>query len=241
MGRHVRLARVSGRPAPGRHRLRLHRGPSRVGGVTPAVDMADVLDYGASSALAAADRSMFRRRCAPISRRMPVCRPPRPPHSSDCRFHSRFPASTHAAATSCRTSLDQRGLSAIVDSPAARPTFKRCHDHGHTRQPGGNFAGVVSYGDITLAGYRHATYVCGDAALAFGHPLTFRGAIAFGANNANAVTVVADPTLDTVQDGQRHRPVRQARPGSTDRHPGEPGRHTEATTGDLPCAQPGLG
>ena len=37
--------------------------------------------------------------------------------------------------------------------------------------------------------------MCGDAALAFGHPLTFSGAIAFGANNANAVTVVADPTL----------------------------------------------
>jgi hypothetical protein len=37
--------------------------------------------------------------------------------------------------------------------------------------------------------------VCGDRALAFGHPLTFRGAAAFGANNARAITVVADPTF----------------------------------------------
>jgi hypothetical protein len=61
--------------------------------------------------------------------------------------------------------------------------------------PGGNFAAVISYGDVTMAGIGTTTYVCNNKALAFGHPLTYRGAAAFGANNANAIAVVDDPTL----------------------------------------------
>jgi hypothetical protein len=51
---------------------------------------------------------------------------------------------------------------------------------------------VLSYGDVSAGGIGTTTYVCGDQALAFGHPLTFGGRISFGANDANAITVVRD-------------------------------------------------
>lgn len=62
-------------------------------------------------------------------------------------------------------------------------------------RPGDNFAGALSYGDVTLAGVGTATYVCGEQALAFGHPFLFAGRTTLGASGADAITVVTDPTL----------------------------------------------
>ena len=60
---------------------------------------------------------------------------------------------------------------------------------------GGNFAGLMSYGDVTFGAIGTTTYVCGNRALAFGHPLLFNGAVALGASDANAITVVHDPVF----------------------------------------------
>ena len=61
--------------------------------------------------------------------------------------------------------------------------------------PGGNFAGIISYGDVTAGGIGTTTYVCGKRALAFGHPLTWAGPSTLGANHAQALHVVADPVF----------------------------------------------
>jgi hypothetical protein len=62
-------------------------------------------------------------------------------------------------------------------------------------QAGGNFAGVVSYGAVSLTGVGTTTAVCGGEALAFGHPLTFLGSTTMGANGANSFAIVRDPAL----------------------------------------------
>ena len=62
-------------------------------------------------------------------------------------------------------------------------------------RPGDNFAGALSYGDVTLAGVGTATYVCDGQALAFGHPFLFAGRTTLGASGADAITIVTDPTL----------------------------------------------
>jgi hypothetical protein len=62
-------------------------------------------------------------------------------------------------------------------------------------RPGDNFAGALSYGDVTFAGIGTTTYVCDGQALAFGHPFLFAGRTTLGASGADAITVVADPTL----------------------------------------------
>ena len=59
-------------------------------------------------------------------------------------------------------------------------------------KPGGNFAAAVSYGDVSLAGIGTTTAVCGDQALAFGHPFNIAGPVSYGANDADAISVVID-------------------------------------------------
>jgi hypothetical protein len=55
-------------------------------------------------------------------------------------------------------------------------------------------AGVVSYGDITLAGIGTTSATCGNLALGFGHPYFFHGPTSLGLHGANVLTVVRDPS-----------------------------------------------
>jgi hypothetical protein len=59
-------------------------------------------------------------------------------------------------------------------------------------QPGGNFAAVLSYGDITSAGTGTATIVCDGRLVAFGHPMLWQGPTVAGASGAEAIGIVAD-------------------------------------------------
>ena len=58
--------------------------------------------------------------------------------------------------------------------------------------PGGNFAAVQIYGDLTVAGIGTTTAVCGDKVLAFGHPMDFAGKVSYGANHASALRIMND-------------------------------------------------
>jgi hypothetical protein len=58
--------------------------------------------------------------------------------------------------------------------------------------PGGNFAAALSYGDVTFAGVGATTAVCDGLALAFGHPFTFGGKVALSAHTADALYVQPD-------------------------------------------------
>ena len=57
---------------------------------------------------------------------------------------------------------------------------------------GGNFAAAIAYGDITVGGVGTTTVVCGDQALAFGHPFENVGPSSFSAHTASAVTIQPD-------------------------------------------------
>jgi hypothetical protein len=171
----------------------LTAGPSMVGGVTPAVDMADVLDYGAPGAAlqTPARVSVPSTMRSALAARAGVS-------AGDASYLERLPIAFSVSGLDgrgrdeLRSELDKRGISAIV-VPAATAPRSAGTVISSRPAPGGNFAGVVSYGDVTLGGLGTTTYVCGNKALAFGHPLSFGGAVAFGANDANAVAVVADP------------------------------------------------
>ncbi len=58
---------------------------------------------------------------------------------------------------------------------------------------GGNLAGVISSGDVTIAAVGTTTSVCGATVLGFGHPMTGAGRVSFGAARASAITIVDDP------------------------------------------------
>lgn len=57
---------------------------------------------------------------------------------------------------------------------------------------GGNFAGALSYGALTLAGVGTTTFVCSGKAVAFGHPFLHLGQTSMTAHPAEAVLVQPD-------------------------------------------------
>ncbi|HKE99221.1 MAG TPA: SpoIVB peptidase S55 domain-containing protein [Actinomycetes bacterium] len=61
--------------------------------------------------------------------------------------------------------------------------------------PGGNIAATISTGDVTAGGVGTTTVVCDGAALAFGHPFQLVGPSTFGAHTADAITIQDDPTF----------------------------------------------
>lgn len=167
---------------------------SPIGGITPAAYMDDILDYG-SSAATAADASA--RNSTAIPRELRATIAARSGMSeAQAGTMSRLPVPVAISGASSRaldrleSGLERRGMRVIVTSGgrAAAPSVS-----ADRPVPGGNFAAVLSYGDISAAGIGTTTYVCGDQALAFGHPMRFMGRSAYGANDANAITIFSDP------------------------------------------------
>ena len=68
-----------------------------------------------------------------------------------------------------------------------------------------NMAAAFSYGDVTYAGVGTTTMVCDGRAMSFGHPFMWEGDTTIGANAADAITVVEDPfypyKLATIEEG----------------------------------------
>lgn len=60
---------------------------------------------------------------------------------------------------------------------------------------GSNFAAALSYGDTTEAAIGTTTAVCGGKALVFGHPLLFQGPTSLSAHAATAIAVVRDDAM----------------------------------------------
>jgi hypothetical protein len=88
---------------------------------------------------------------------------------------------------------DAGGLSAIAyaGSKAAAPTAAALA----RPTAGGNFGAVLSYGDLTAAAFGTTTAVCGNEALAFGHPFNYAGPVSNGANGGNSLAIIKDNTF----------------------------------------------
>src|SRR5215218_5828036 len=87
---------------------------------------------------------------------------------------------------------DRAGLSVLAHPAASarRPVAGRAMERP---KAGGNFAGVASYGATSLTAVGTTTAVCGDQAVAFGHPFTFLGRTSLGASGATSLAIINDP------------------------------------------------
>jgi hypothetical protein len=168
--------------------------PSPIGGLTPASAMARVLDIRGVAARAnpraritlpgRLRREVARRIGRRVSPSAGVTRLPLPLVVSGLRPRMR---------NRLERTLELGGASYLVvpggrarrpsAAPASRPI------------PGGNFAALVSYGDVTAGGIGTTSYVCGNAALAFGHPMQLMGRARYGANDADAIAIVRDSSF----------------------------------------------
>ncbi|MBI2237818.1 MAG: hypothetical protein HYU54_04730 [Actinobacteria bacterium] len=182
-----------------------------VGGMTPAQPMVDLFDYpdGSPSMAAALARTVrlttgLRRAVAgatgqPLSATSMTAQPLVVPVAVSGLSSQRL--------AELQAKLEKRhvpfllytsGSSAAPSAPVSTPL-----------PPGGNFAsvlsygdvtvagvGTLSYGDVTVAGVGTATEVCGDRTVAFGHSLFYypAGATSLGMNDADVLTVLDDPS-----------------------------------------------
>lgn len=168
-------------------------GPSNVAGLTPAEDIVKVANRGTA---------------APAPRRVILGRSMQTAIAADSNVATsdvsetmkqlKVPFSISGAGTrefreTSRT-IEREKLPFVPYSGASSGTAT---PPAATERPeqGGNFAGAISYGDITFAGVGTTTYVCEDRVVAFGHPFFWSGETSLGANLAEALTVVDDPTF----------------------------------------------
>jgi hypothetical protein len=168
----------------------LSGGPSKIGGLTPAEDMADLLDYPSDLASAGA-RSValsggLERRVAQLE------------DGAQTDFtmrRLRAPLSVSGVtnrldilAKAIRKEGNKYVVTAGASARAAEPGEELA-----TIGAGDTFAAALSYGDVTMGGIGTTSLVCDGQAIAFGHPFSWSGKTELGANRGLTHTIVDDP------------------------------------------------
>jgi hypothetical protein len=165
-------------------------GPSPIAGLTPAREIRRVHEYPLASISGerklielpkALARKIARRADVSVMAASTLSRLKTPVSVSGMNLRSLRRVKAFAARHGSPI-LAYRGASASA-VPAADPA---------EIVPGGNFAGALSYGDITVAGVGTTSYVCDELAVAFGHPFFALGATHAAASVADAITIVRD-------------------------------------------------
>jgi len=165
-------------------------GPSSIGGITPAEEMLQLLGVPSAAAkpptrvrlsTALRDR-IVRTGAASAAEAAAGMSQLRLPLGISGLAGEHFDKVAQAAAKSKKLAAVPFRASADPSAPASPADIT----------PGGNFAAALSYGDISFAGVGTTTAVCDGLALAFGHPFTFGGKVAFSAHAADALYVQPD-------------------------------------------------
>ena len=174
--------------------------PSRIGGLTPATDMMKLLSLSGGASARASVRAEARSAKTSVS----LTSTQRKVFAA--RSSAALPGSTldqlrTPVSVSGLSSRRMRSLQHEFDA-AGRSVITyaggRASSHATATavpQAGGNFAAAATYGDLTVAGVGTTTAVCGGQALAFGHPMDFRGRSTFGASDATSLAIVTDTGL----------------------------------------------
>lgn len=165
-------------------------GPSTVGGLTPAEDMMELLDYPNGL-----ERTAPRK--VKVSGRLAHRVNQRSSGGGDSATFTRLRAPLSVSGLGARgfdvlskairkegdKYLPMTGTSSGAAAPGAELGSVGAGD---------NFAAAMSYGDITFAGIGTTTLVCDGKSVAFGHPFSWSGKTELGANEATAHAVIKD-------------------------------------------------
>ncbi len=180
---------------------------SKIGGVTPAQDMVNLLGLPSSRALA-----------RPVPKTVELDR-------ELARTVARTAGVTVAEASTLArlrvplavSGLDSVGLGLLTRNfahrradglvPFVAGSTSASSPLGFPPAAGENFAAALAYGNVSMTAMGTTTYVCGGQALAFGHPFLHGGPAHLGANAADAFAVVPDPVYGPFKFGQAAEPV----------------------------------
>ena len=172
-------------------------GPSTVAGVTPAEDMLDLLSYPPADESAAASAEPRTVTMSPSERRSVARQTNSRSRDVSNEFEQlKLPVSISGvgarAIGKIAKLIDKENAPFVPYAGSAASTQTTTTTDVHA---GDNFAGALSYGDLTFAGVGTATIVCDGKVVSFGHPFDFSGEASLGANQADAITVVKDPVF----------------------------------------------
>jgi hypothetical protein len=177
----------------------LSAGPSKIGGLTPAQDLVNVLAYPAGTASAGARAAASLPGVVKLSttaRRAIAAETGADVDDIGNLVRLKVPVSVSGLSERGMTRVNKYfrahkvGVLPYVGSSVAAGAQAGAAE---ALEPGDNFAAALSYGDVTAAGVGTTSYVCDGKALAFGHPFLWTGGTAMGANTADAITIVDDP------------------------------------------------
>ncbi|HEU4426728.1 MAG TPA: SpoIVB peptidase S55 domain-containing protein, partial [Pilimelia sp.] len=167
--------------------------PSKIGGITPATAMMELLTHPATVAGAKAKRVAL-----PASMRSAMVAKGKATAAQVAAGLAPLPIPLAVSGLTANriarlnAEFERSGSPLRAYSGAAAPG---------TPAPGGaifagsNFGAAISYGDLTLAAVGTTTAVSNGRALAFGHPMLFTGPSTMSAHHVSAIAVVKDETL----------------------------------------------
>lgn len=172
-------------------------GTSVIGGLTPAADMLDVLSLGGAKA-ARPDRATAKGavKLSTAARRDLAARAGvATPQGTLQQLGTPLAVSGLGPKRlkQFQSSADAAGLSVTAYAAGGRAAPKAAVVPAARPVAGGNFVAALSYGDLTSGAVGTTTAVCGDQAIAFGHPFNRSGPAYYGANDADALAIIADP------------------------------------------------
>lgn len=177
-------------------------GPSSIGGLTPAEDMANILQYPREGQ-EGSPRANLGPNSVPLpssmSRTIAAETGSSEEEVGDDLVRLKLPVSVSGlsdhAMEKVQKVIAREELPFIAYQGSSSSSVEQTTPAD--LQPGGNFAAAISYGDITFAGIGTTTYTCNDVALGFGHPFFFypSGSTTLGAADADALVIVDDPTF----------------------------------------------
>jgi hypothetical protein len=164
-------------------------GSGRIGGLTPAEDMAGIPtdpDDEARIPLSRADRQRIAESSGISTQEV-----------GDSFVQLKTPLSIGGASTRVRNkvakAVKREELLLVPHAGGTTPSG----DLETTDTPptaGQSFAAALSYGDVTFTGVGTTTMLCDGRATAFGHPFFWTGDASWGAAKAEAITIVRDRT-----------------------------------------------
>ena len=165
-------------------------GGSTLAGLTPAEDMAHLLEIGAGGSAGSTSIEVPRGLAARMAEAAGLS-------ITQTATLTRLKTPLSASGLNDRglqfmqSEIDRQGLPFITymgSSASSNPPSPP-----GTLRAGDSFAAAMSLGDITVAGIGTTTFICDARAVAFGHPFNWTGDTLMAARAADTITIVQDP------------------------------------------------
>jgi SpoIVB peptidase S55 len=166
-------------------------GPSHIGGLTPAEDLDELLDFPSSQTAAAAGSVEL---SGNLERKVAARTEG---DRTDFKFRRlRAPLSvsglTDRGYETLAKAIRREGGNYVLSQGSSAPV-PETESAQTTLGAGDTFGAAQSYGDISFGGIGTTSMVCDDKAIAFGHPFGWTGRTELGANEALTLGIVSDP------------------------------------------------